>query len=266
MIAAARFPSAPPGLSALPASALLPGSAYGRLLRGQQRAVARPGPSLRFARSGRQEGWRPVSAVSATPLVVRTGRSEPSARFGRVCRLVSERATRGSVFLPFDNGYRPLSDAIGCGSENDRALRIPHFARDDRKGPNARGRLRRPEAKRPVATPGPSLRSGRQRGTPQAMQTSPKAPSSQGLAYIASSFGGLALLAGGAVERLGEGSHLVGRDVRHGMEGKAAVPPFGEREARVLDDLGRGVRPGVGPQRQSEPVLVVAIDQHRDLA
>src|SRR5579883_2617880 len=59
------------------------------------RAVTMPGPSLRYAGSGRQE--RPVGAVSASALVIRSGRSDLGARFGRVSRLVNKRATEGPL-------------------------------------------------------------------------------------------------------------------------------------------------------------------------
>src|SRR5581483_4990796 len=82
-------------------------------LRIQRRVAAMQGPSLRCARSGRQEGS--VSAVSASALVIRTGRWDQSARFVRAIRRERARTTRVHIFSYYFN----TSPSTNSGSEND---------------------------------------------------------------------------------------------------------------------------------------------------
>jgi len=77
-----------------------------------------------------------LSALSASALVIRTGRWDRSARFGRVLRLVNKCATRGSIIFPFNKRYPPVINAIGCCVENYSTLAQDSFARF---GANARG-------------------------------------------------------------------------------------------------------------------------------
>src|SRR5581483_9612065 len=70
-----------------------------------------------------------LSALSASALVIRTGRWNRSARFGRVLRLVNKRATRGSIIFPFNKRYRPVTDTIDCGVENCSTRPQLSFAR-----------------------------------------------------------------------------------------------------------------------------------------
>src|SRR5581483_1313804 len=97
-------------------------------LRVQHRVAAMRGPSLRCVRSGRQEP--PVSAVSATPLVVRTGRPDRCARFVRGRALWSTNAPQPSRYFPVIKFELGTTHTIGGGSGN---YLIPHWPRGERR-------------------------------------------------------------------------------------------------------------------------------------
>src|SRR5579883_1554128 len=70
-----------------------------------------------------------LSALSASALVIRTGRWDRSARFGRLWRLVNKRATRGPIIFPFNKRYPPVTNTTDCGVENYSTLAKLSFAR-----------------------------------------------------------------------------------------------------------------------------------------
>src|SRR5579883_1817161 len=81
-----------------------------------------------------------LSALSASALVIRTGRWDRSARFGRLWRLVNKRATRGPIIFPFNKRYPPVTNTTDCGVENYSTLaklrsRDSARARADHKSP-----------------------------------------------------------------------------------------------------------------------------------